>query len=799
MNNKLFLILIILVASFAFTDFVFASTTNGTVSGYAWGNNIGWINFGCTNCSVSVTDTLVTGHAWSDNYGWIKLNPANSGVANNNEGTLSAKAWGENIGWINFSGVTISSAGVFSGTASVDEGGSINFGCTNCNMTTDWRPASSRTTTNASVSGGGSTLPPAFSYSILIQNGQQYINSQTVQLYLDGGSDAKKMEISNSPDFLDAQKEEYVKTKAWILSQGDGQKTVYAKFYTKYDIPSNVVSDNIILDTKPPEIKITYIKDIYGAGESVIINGATEPNVDVSLAFDQQYGLLKADSQGNFIANLGILTSGSHALAFGATDLAYNIGVPAMVTVLVGAAKVVAQIPVSNPILDKIKEGIKDILPDILKPKEPPKPVVTVPKTVPLTLQGKWRIFPVTPLERFVLAPLPQDIRILAQALPQLDKTFTKVGVKKMTDLEKLRVSNIKLPPLAQAVNLPPVEISPGKFVPVKNVPLARLSSEIKQTIPFEVVFIKTASGLVDLNVALSVDNKGTINQSIQTIAGKSLQLIVKPKFSVKSVKGYVVFKSKKPRQISKIPASALAASFLFSNPVLTTNLIPNNQVTIEGASILPKPIILPVPSNSGQQSNNIEERLVLMQFNYTDIGDGLYVANVETPVVDGQYEIITTIEYVNPVINSKEIKLITLVDPEGYIYEKNGMQETRITGAVVSLYWQNPATNQYELWNAKDFLQENPQITDVRGTYSFLVPNGYYYLKVDSPGYRNYNGKVFEIKEGSGVHTNIELKDSYWWFKILDWKTMLLVIVTILLLFNFYRDKIRNRVITVQ
>ena len=139
-----------------------------------------------------------------------------------------------------------------------------------------------------------------------------------------------------------------------------------------------------------------------------------------------------------------------------------------------------------------------------------------------------------------------------------------------------------------------------------------------------------------------------------------------------------------------------------------------------------------------------------------------------------------------------KEIRLITVVDPEGYIYEKNGEKETRILGAVASIYWLNPETKQYELWPAKDYQQENPQTTDVRGTYSFLVPEGYYYLTVDAPGYLSYDGKPFEVKEGSGVHINIEMKNKYWLLNFFDWKTIMLVAVIILLLYNFYRDRIR-------
>lgn len=112
----------------------------------------------------------------------------------------------------------------------------------------------------------------------------------------------------------------------------------------------------------------------------------------------------------------------------------------------------------------------------------------------------------------------------------------------------------------------------------------------------------------------------------------------------------------------------------------------------------------------------------------------------------------------------------------------------------MVSLYWLNPEKNQYELWPAREYQQENPQITDVRGTYAFLVPESDYYLKVEAPGYLVYEGKLFQVREGRGININIELKSKYWWLKVLNWRTILLIVVILLLLYNFYKDRIRER-----
>ncbi len=104
------------------------------------------VNFGCANCNVSVTDTALTGYAWGENIGWIKLNPPNGGVANSG-GTLSGYAWGDNAGWINFlptnaTGVTINTGtGDFNGYAWSQNYGYIKFLCPGAAcVNTTWRP-----------------------------------------------------------------------------------------------------------------------------------------------------------------------------------------------------------------------------------------------------------------------------------------------------------------------------------------------------------------------------------------------------------------------------------------------------------------------------------------------------------------------------------------------------------------------------------------------------------------------------------------------------------------------------------
>jgi len=777
--KKYFVFLFIFFALFSIADFTYASTEVGTITDgfqYAWGDSSGWFNFDTWQGAIFIRDTYLTGYVWSENFGWINLNPPGSGVKNNNEGILSGYAWGENTGWINFSGVIINSEGRFLGLATGDVVGTISFNCDKCLVKTDWRPASTR--------GGGGLPPEAYSppgsggggggyiypFSVLINNGDEYTKNLTATLTLNSSSDVETMAISESPSFENAVQEDFKKNKTIVLSPGDGEKTIFVKFYTHYGQVSETISDSIILKTKLPEVKITYIKEKYGKDEEVILSGEGESNEEIFLYLDDLYSSFKVDANGQWLISLGKLSLGKHKIELVPKDVAGESGKPLSTEVLVegDVFEDPEQLNFWSSILEKMKKGLNMLIPKFLKPEETkPSDVIVIPQKAPLSFNHMWNLLPVEAIKRFVLSPLPRDIRMLAQKFPKLEKTLESVGIEKITDVEKLRNVSLKLPGLFQSLGSAPVEIRPGEFIPAKGVPIGELSIEAKQKIPTEIVFATTGGGLVDFNIALSVNDQGRTEQTIKTISGKPLQLVVKPDNPVKNVKGYIIFKSRNSTPAYQVPLNYLQAALMFDGPDL---------------------------AEEQEEPVNIEEKLVLLEFEYEDIGHGIYTATVQSPAVDGQYEIITVMDYLDETITSKEIRLITAVDPEGYVYEKNGIKETRILGAVASLYWLNPETSQYELWPAKDYQQENPQTTDVSGTYSFLVPEGYYHLKVDAPGYLSYDGKPFQVTEGSGVHINVELKTIYWWTRIIDWKIVLLIMAVLLLFYNFYRDKMKER-----
>ena len=126
---------------------VLAATGNiDPVDKWAWGTNVGWINFRPEHGGVTVYSDHLEGYAWGENIGWIRLgsytgggshtyantSEDNYGVNRDGSGHLSGYAWSTNVGWINFnpshSQVTIDPAtGSFDGYAWGENIGWIHF------------------------------------------------------------------------------------------------------------------------------------------------------------------------------------------------------------------------------------------------------------------------------------------------------------------------------------------------------------------------------------------------------------------------------------------------------------------------------------------------------------------------------------------------------------------------------------------------------------------------------------------------------------------------------------------------
>ena len=355
---------------------------------------------------------------------------------------------------------------------------------------------------------------------------------------------------------------------------------------------------------------------------------------------------------------------------------------------------------------------------------------------------------------------LPLAVADLSQKIPEFGATLSKLGVNNAADVENLKNYSIFLPGIKE----------------ITGTDFSNLTKSQKNQIPTEILFVSLGNGKIDALAKLDFsDSSNVIGKRTNVFTGETMRLIVKPKLPAKSVSGYVLFKS----QAGKI---AYTGKYIPSFNIALASLAGSKaNSAVAPATNVVKPS---APSQSSSQ-------FVVLSFSYNDDDkDGIYVADIKAPVVTGEYEIVTKIDDGAGI--PKVINFTTLVDPEGYIYEQTSGKELRINNATVSLYHLNNA-NQYELWNANEYGQENPQVTGATGNYSFLVPAGTYYLTVKTSGYYLFQSDAFSVAEGKEIHANIALKREFDLSSVLNWNIILIAILFCLVIYNFYMD-IRRR-----
>ena len=76
-------------------------------------------------------------------------------------------------------------------------------------------------------------------------------------------------------------------------------------------------------------------------------------------------------------------------------------------------------------------------------------------------------------------------------------------------------------------------------------------------------------------------------------------------------------------------------------------------------------------------------------------------------------------------------------IDPSGYVYA--AIPDNRIEGATATIYYKDENGNAVK-WNAEDYDQINPQITDSAGWFMWDVPEGLWQVRIEAEGYETYS-----------------------------------------------------------
>lgn len=81
-------------------------------------------------------------------------------------------------------------------------------------------------------------------------------------------------------------------------------------------------------------------------------------------------------------------------------------------------------------------------------------------------------------------------------------------------------------------------------------------------------------------------------------------------------------------------------------------------------------------------------------------------------------------------------------LDPSGFVYE--GVESNRLEGATTTVFYKTTVKNIFgededkvTMWDAENYDQVNPQVTDENGEYGWMVPTGLWQVKYEKEGYQ--------------------------------------------------------------
>lgn len=92
----------------------------------------------------------------------------------------------------------------------------------------------------------------------------------------------------------------------------------------------------------------------------------------------------------------------------------------------------------------------------------------------------------------------------------------------------------------------------------------------------------------------------------------------------------------------------------------------------------------------------------------------------------------------------SKDGKQRNAIDPSGVVYE--AVKGNPVEGATATIEKFNEETQQWEAWNAADYEQENPLLTNNEGAYAWMTDEGTFRVTVSKEGYETQTSEAFDI-----------------------------------------------------
>lgn len=204
-------------------------------------------------------------------------------------------------------------------------------------------------------------------------------------------------------------------------------------------------------------------------------------------------------------------------------------------------------------------------------------------------------------------------------------------------------------------------------------------------------------------------------------------------------------------------------------------------------------------------ESHNIIERLFRMffvqfaqaeglsdRYEYEKMSPTQFKLKYTTPDKPGIYEFYTVVEYASSQTEVIRTDMV-IVEFNGDTFKSNLIfGNWSPLSANVSLWSRNATTGEFEIAKIEEG-KANPMISNEKGLYSFVVPQGDYLIRADKNGYYDFESKVFPAeRNGDIVNYRVELVCSFFGNLWCGWEVKLAIIL--LIIYIATRKKKRRR-----
>lgn len=102
-----------------------------------------------------------------------------------------------------------------------------------------------------------------------------------------------------------------------------------------------------------------------------------------------------------------------------------------------------------------------------------------------------------------------------------------------------------------------------------------------------------------------------------------------------------------------------------------------------------------------------------------------------------------------------KEIGVVNVL-PKGRISFRGGSD----LQSTISIYYFEPTTQQFTLWDGIAYGQENPIEVDTSGNYSIVLPPGKYYLAISNSQLAIRNSEIFTLDKTTPINANFDFSE---------------------------------------